>query len=203
MITTNLSIDEKKLLATLSKEGLIKQTNFAIAKTLTQVAWDAKSKVTAMLFRHLKIKRQFLPRSVVVVKATPNNQEAIIGFLERAKLVELLEEGGRRRPVGSRYIAIPHGAKTARGTVPKSKRPTQLLALPNTFVSTINGQKGIWQVQNKGGRRRVVFMYDFEPEVTYERNTIRFHETVNKTAKYSFKNRFKRNFIDAVRTAKR
>jgi len=203
VITANLSIDDKKLLSTLSPKGLEKQVNFATAKTLTQVAFDSRRKVQAMLRHKLSIKRQFLPRSVVVTKATPKNKEAIVGFLERAHLVELLEEGGTRVPRSSKNIAIPHAAKSARGRVTKAKRPDRLLQLPNTFVATINGNKGIWQSFKKGGKTGVRLMYDLEPRVRYDRGTITFHKAVDTTARHSFRNRFKKNFWDAVRTAKR
>ena len=62
---------------------LRKQIDFATAQTLTRAAFDARAAVQDMLRQKLKIKRTFLPNSVVVEKATKQNKTAIIGFADR------------------------------------------------------------------------------------------------------------------------
>lgn len=195
--------ETKKLMAALSKDGVARQARFATVKTLTQVAFDARAKVQSMLRKDLKIKRPFLPGSVVVERATmkTNTPFAVIGFLKRATLVDLLEKGGNRRPHKSRNIVIPINARTSRGTIPRGKRPAALLARGG-FIATINGAKGIW-MKTTGRQAGLKLMYYLTPDADYRPRTIRFYETVNRTVPAAFRNRFQHNFAEAIRTAKR
>lgn len=175
---------------------------FATAQTLTQVAFDARRAVQKMLHRRLEIKKTFLPKSVVVVKATKQNLEAVIGFMDRAKLVQLLEEGGRRRAVGSRNIAIPQAARTKSGRVTKARRPAALLA-KGGFIATINGTKGIWMRQGRGAKTKIRLMYSLERTTKYDKGTIRFNRTVQGVVPNSFKRRLGPNLERAIRNRKR
>ena len=201
MTQIRLEFDERELKGIFGDE-LKKQMKFATAQTLTNAAFDARRAAQMMVRRRLEIKRTFIPNSIVVVKATKNNPEAIVGFLERARLVELLEEGGTRTPFRSRYIAIPVNAKTKSGRITKARRPEALIA-KGAFTATINGTHGIWMQVGRGGKKKLKLMYNLEDRTKYTSNTIRFMRTVEGTVPQSFKRNFPRNLSRALRNRRR
>lgn len=201
MSSVSITFDKRALKGLFGSE-LKRQLRFATAQTLTQVAWDSRAAVQKMLHRRLDIKKTFLPKSVIVVKATKQHLESVVGFMDRAKLAELLEEGGRRRPVGSRNIAVPQAARTKTGRVTKSRRPAALLA-KGAFIATINGTKGIWMKIGRGKNTKIRLMYSLERSTKYDKGTIRFHRTVQGIVPASFKKRLGRNLENAIRNRRR
>lgn len=197
-----IKIDFKNLkdFEKLTREEVARQVEFAAVQTMTNVAFDVRREVQRKLPQWLNIKRPFLKASVVVEKARfrDSHPSAKVGFLERARLVELLEEGGTRRPFRARNIAIPIGAANKQGKVTPSKRPRAILARDDTFVATINGVEGIWQRKKGRGKTRLQLMYLFEERTTYDSKQIQFFATANRVVSKSFKNRFPKNFEKAI-----
>ena len=180
----------------LLRDEIQKTLKFSAAQTMTQTAFDVRREVQRKLPQWLNIKRAFLKQSVVVDRANYRDAKpfSVVGFLERARLVELLEEGGKRRPFSSRNIAVPVGAANKAGKVTKSKRPRQLLARDDTFISTINGVDGIWQRRKGRGKAvRLTLMYAFKETTDYDEGQIRFFATADKVVPRSFGSRFPKN----------
>lgn len=181
-------------------EKLEKQIRFATMLTLNQAAFDARSAVQTMIARKLELKTKFLPSSVVVNKATKQKLEAIVGFLERARLAELLEEGGTRIPFGN-HIAIPIGARSKSGRVTKANHPSAIIARGG-FVREIEGLLGIW-LPARGGKRRITLMYVLKEQTKYRGSNITFERTVKGAIPASVKRNFARNVQNAFRSRKR
>lgn len=178
---------------------LNKQARFAGSQALNKAAYDGRRGVQKMLYRKLDIRKRFLPNSVVYNKSTKDRLIVQLGFLERAKLVPLLEEGGRRRPATSKTIAVPQGAKGRTGKVAPSKRPKRLLQKKGAFIATINGTTGIWE-RLKG--RKLRLLYVFKGTTQYEAKTMTFFDTAEKVMLGSFKKNFPTYFDRALRKSK-
>lgn len=197
-----MKIDFKNLkdFQKLTRDEIARQVEFAAVQTMTQVAFDTRRAVQQKLPQWLNIKRPFLKASVVVEKARfrDNHPSAKVGFLERARLVELLEEGGTRRPFRARNLAVPVGALNKAGKITPSKRPRALLARDDTFVDEINGVNGIWQRKKGRGKTRLTLMYVFKESTKYDSKQIKFFATANTVIPKSFVNRFPKNFQKAI-----
>ena len=195
-----LEVDAKKL-TKVDLPALEKQAKFAMAKTLTGAAFHSRQSLQRYLGIWLQIKRPFLPKSIVVEKATPNKLYAEVGFLDRARLVPLLEKGGTRRPHSGKNIAIPtdNVKRTGRGSISKAKRPAALLKKKNHFHAVLNGTNGIWE--KKGNNIRLVYL--FEPNTEYDKGTIQFYKTVDVLAPRYIRRELLRNLDRAIATRKR
>lgn len=188
-----IEIDKSKLRA-LTHDQLRKQSSYAIAKTLTGAAYEVRKRTQQNIPKWLDTRTQYLQRAIAVDGATVRNQTARVGFLERANLVSLFEEGGTRHPK-RRAIAVPtaHVGKITRG-----KTPSNILRRKNVFISTINGTHGIYQMTN----RRVRLLYTFKEQTKYEKKHMKFHKTAEAVApKFIEKNLWK-NLVHAINTAK-
>lgn len=178
-----------------------KQAKFALAKTLTGAAFEARKAAQKHLNRRLELKTQFLPKSVVVNKATKIRLYSEVGFLDRAWLVPLLEEGGIRRPRG-RTIAVPQDVKRGkRGNITKAKRPRQILDKPNVFIADINGTLGIWERAKKG--RRLKLLYVLEYTARYRPRTITFIDVAMKSGNQFIKKNLGPNLMEALRQSRK
>lgn len=198
----DIKLDKSKLKGLTSKQ-VDRQGLFALSQTLTQVAYEAREETQRKLPNWLQLTRAFIPRSIVVNRATPKKLSATVGFLDRVKLIELMEEGGIRRPQ-KRTIAVPVGVKrTGKGAISRANKPQALLAQPNVFMKTINGTSGIWQRTVKRGRTDLKLLYVFKDHTEYDTPKIDFKDTVEQVARREFANRFIKNLDRAISTMKR
>jgi hypothetical protein len=188
----------------LMEHQVTRQVNFATMQTLSNVAFDVKNEVARKMPMWLKLKKKWLPSQVRVTKATFKKMQSEVGFLNSAELVELLEDGGTRKPAKSRVIAVPIGAINKSGRVTKANRPKNILARNDTFSDTINGTAGIWQKKRtRGGGRKLTLMYVYKEVTTYDSNQIKFFDTMKRVVPKAFANRFKINLKKALAQTKR
>lgn len=177
-----------------------KQSRFALAKTFTGAAFEARKATIANLPKWLTLRNQFLSRSVIVERADRNNLEARVGFHKRADWAERLEEGGTRRPRKGANIAIPQGVRPSQNSlVPKRLRPSALRNRKDVFRKEINGIDGLWQVLPG---RRVKLLFSFDESTQYEQNKIYFLRTASAVAIKFIANNVEKNFVEAMKTAK-
>lgn len=191
---------EGDALRRMSDASIKKNSRFAMAKTLTGAAFEARTATQKHLKRRLELKKSFLPKSVVVNKATKVKLYSEVGFLERAWLAPYLEEGGTRKPRG-KTIAIPSGVKRSKkGSITKAKRPAALLNKPNVFIADINGTLGVWERAKRGNRLKLLYVLEYTTH--YKPNTIAFIDVAMKTGMAFVKKNLGKNLVDAIRTAR-
>lgn len=167
-----------------------KQIERAAIQALNGIAFDAQQDVRNKLPQWLNIKRPFLPRSVIVNKATPQKDYAEVGFAKEARLVPWLEKGGvlTAQQKGKRVITIPVEAKRGKkGNVARSQYPSRLVQSGRAFSRTISGVSGIWQKLKRGP---IKLMWAYIQRATYKKGTIRFEDTVVDLAKRQYDKKF-------------
>ena len=176
-----------------------KQSAFALAKTFTGAAFEARKATQANLPKWLTLRNRFLEQSVIVDKADKQNLTATVGFHKRANFANLLEEGGTRRPRGSN-LAIPQGVRASENQkVPKRLRPSALKGRKDVFRKTINGIDGLWQLKKD---RTIRLLYNLSPSAQYEREKIHFRRTASAVALKHIQRNAEKNFMDAMKTSK-
>lgn len=176
-----------------------KQTAFALAKTFTGAAFEARKATQANLPKWLTLRSSFLERSVIVDRATKQNLTAYVGFHKRANFAKLLEEGGTRRPRGNN-LAIPQGVRASENQkIPKRLRPSALKGRKDVFRKTINGIDGLWRL-NKN--KTITLLYNLAPSASYERQKISFRKTASVIALKHIAQNAAKNYDNAMRTSR-
>lgn len=176
-----------------------KQTAFALAKTFTGAAFEARKATQANLPKWLTLRNRFLAQSIIVQKADKQNMTAYVGFHKRARFASLLEEGGTKRAKGS-GLTVPQGVRASENQmVPKRLRPSALKGRKNVFRKTINGQDGIWMLMPN---KTIKLLYSMSPTTTYEREKIHFRKTASNVALRYIANNAKKNYDNAMRTSR-
>lgn len=156
----------------LSTGQIDRDIEYSTAQALTRTAFDVRQSTQNRLPTWVNLTRTFLPRSVVVDKATITDQRAFVGFLPRADFALLLEEGGVRRKHNARNVSIPAGVRrTGRGGVSRANRPPQLLKKKGYFLDRWRGKLGLWKVVNRNDLR---LEWRMRPFTTYRKGNINF-----------------------------
>lgn len=177
-----------------------KQTAYALARTFTGAAFEARKAVQANLPKWLILRNRFLEQSVIVEKADKQNVTAYVGFHKRANFAKMLEEGGTRKPRHGSNIAIPQGVRASENQkVPKKLRPSALRGRKNVFRKTINGIDGIWQLQKD---RTIKLLYNLDPTTQYEREKIHFRKTASVIALRFIAQNMEKNYDNAMKTSR-
>lgn len=176
-----------------------KQTAYALARTFTGAAFEARKAVQANIPKWVITRNKFLQQSVIVEKADKQNITAYVGFHKRANFAKLLEEGGTRR-ARRNNIAIPQGVRASENQkVPKRLRPSALKGRKDVFRKTINGIDGIWQLQKD---KRLKLLYNLDPATQYEREKIHFRKTASVMALRFIAQNAEKNYDAAMKTAR-
>lgn len=137
-----------------------KQMNFAIAKALTQTAFEVQKELRSNMPGRFTIRRPWVVQGIRVERATKTNLAAVV--YSRDSFMGLQEVGGTKDP-RSRYIAIPTKAvrRTKTQVIAKSDRPGALG--DRAEVIEYNGNKWIALKKarrgaNKGGQLRLLYL---------------------------------------------
>lgn len=199
MSAVKIEIDKSKLKA-LTEKQVVKQGKFAMAMTLTNLAFDVREETQHKLPQWLHITKSFIPRSVVVNKAKVTNLTSQVGFLKRVKMIGLMEDGGTRRPT-RRKVAVPYKyvKRNAKGGITKANRPRQLLAKKNVFSKNIGGVAGIWKRVGK----RLQLLWGYEPQTKYQGRTTHFRDTAMRVARANLQKKFNKNLHKAIATMRK
>lgn len=168
----------------------------SITKSINNTAFEIRSLTVRKLPRWLNLTRDFLPRSVSVSKARAGKDEAIVGFLERAALMPLMEKGGVRRPKsGLKVISVPtrNIRRRTRGNTPRN-----ILQRPNTFSARINNTAGIWRKLKRG----LKLLYHYHRTTSYRGNETNFIGLAEHTFDRKFNKFLAKNWEEQVRKAR-
>jgi len=180
-----------------------RQIPYAVARALTDTAFDARASIQQKMPSVFTIRRQWVIRGVRVDRATKSTAKH--GFLEAA--VKHLDEHMAKQERGgtvqrrSRAIAIP-GAKlrkSKRRSIPKSRKPAALLRNPRYFVG--DDQTGRPIIYQRVGRKRLRPMYLLRNTAKY-RPIYGFEATVRKVTNRRFRGNFGRALARAIATAR-
>lgn len=198
----DIKIDTKRFLIMTNRE-LKKQVEFGVLKGINDTAFALRKAAQAQVRQDLNITRQFLPQSITVDKATKQRLIARIGFLPRAWMVPLLQEGGRRIPVSSRFIAIPSdkGVKRSKtGGITKANRPRALSGRKDTFIADLTGKGPAMYRRLRNGT--IQLLYDFESSTTYDPRQIKFTKVAESVISKFLTKNIVRQINKALATAR-
>lgn len=184
-----------------------RQVPYATSVAMNKTAFDVRKEVVTKSFPtsfDLHNKR-FPAVATRVAKATKTNLQASVYDRLGRDYLERQAEGGVKKPVASRSIAVPQfgtGAlKRTQAGVPKRQRPGQLLADKRAFfVQFKSGQKAL--VQRHGKPRlplNVLYFLDKEVEIP---KRFTFYEDATAVVKKVFDGHFGRALLEALRRAR-
>ncbi|KAB2970316.1 hypothetical protein [Zoogloea sp.] len=166
-----------------------------VAKTLTGLAYDIRAETQRRLPTWVNLKRQFLANAVVYEAANENDLTARVGFDKRANFAKLLEEGGTRRSLSGKSIAVPTAdlRRNSAGGITAGNRPAALLQKKGYFAGKPEGNNrlvGLW----KAGTKRIplALLYVFKRETTYKKQYLHFYETAQQVASQNVESRMQK-----------
>lgn len=194
-------VDLSKLKGLTSKE-IDKQITFAVAKSLTSVAWEARSQLQNRdLPVWLRLTRRWIPSQVRVERATKYDLTAYVYLTDKVPYIPYMEEGGTRHPRG-RTISIPSTSvkRANTGGITKANRPHQLLQRKDTFSGTIRGTAGIWQRTRDG---RIKLLYSYNDQANYRTKHTKIVNSVMGVVNNKYMGILERNVDQAFRTLKK
>ena len=176
-----------------------KQIPFAVAKALSDTAWDVAKEEARQMPMKLDRPIPFSVKAFGVIRATKAKLVATV-FIKpiQAAYLKFQIDGGTRRPKG-KALTVPVGQRLNQyGNLPKGKVKA-LLADPRNFSGVIKGVGGIWQRQKKGG---VKLLVAWEQTAQYEANRFPFYKIAAGKAKAVIGNNLRRAIDAALRSAK-
>ena len=192
------------------------QIPFAMANTLNDAAFQIRKNTIENVWGDNNIVRKsnFMSAMIMPIRgtnrATKKKLFAVVqnyptgrrhkDYLQRAAI------GGYKTVIDGRNIAIPgreSGLRNAKGAVPKSKRPRQLLNKKNVFkvTSRRSGQELIVERPPKMARPLKV-LYVLEPIASID-NYFKFYEEADRLANKVMRENFRKNFARAKASARR
>jgi hypothetical protein len=116
----------------------MQQLKFAIAKALTQTAYDVQKEVRANMPGRFILRRQWIVQGIRVERATKENLTATV--YTKDKFMALQESGGQKNALRN-FVAIPTSMvkRTKTDVIAKSDRPSALGS--KAEIIDMNGHK--------------------------------------------------------------
>jgi len=191
-------------------EDLRRQAPFAMARGLTWLARGAKVDAQRGMDRFFKIRRPWVRNGIRVDAAKKSDwplSYAVVGVLDdRAKFLEKqLKTGEKRPPKGRKVWSVPaRDTRGAGGKVPKSRRPSVLLAKKNAMWIDLSGKarSGIAILKGRGKNRIPRLMW-FMPRSIKIKKAWPFERDVQDSVNRNWNRTMLLSFDKAMKTAKR
>ncbi|WP_461495031.1 hypothetical protein [Pyruvatibacter sp.] len=193
----------------------LQQMPFALAKTVTQVAYQAKAALETEMTKAFDRPTPFTMRAFAVQaarKSQPNPEAVVFAKDIQAEYLAKQIFGGTRQPKsGGRAVLTPAGQRLNKyGNLPRGA-VKRALARGNTFSGTVTFKKGgpvagIWQrPKRRGGQNRgrlkLLVLFEDEKQV---KPRFDFADIVIRVAnEQALLEHFRLNLRDAVATARR
>lgn len=135
MPSIDITHDLGKLSIRLDRAMSAGNMNFALAKTLTNLAIESRDAVKQEMTEHFTIRRPWVVKGIRAKGATKSNLTAYVWSQDsggRRDFMGRQETGGLKTPMGGGHIAIPMKAvkPTERSLVPQVMKPKALLGRP-------------------------------------------------------------------------
>lgn len=189
------------------------QAPYAMSLGLNAIANEAQSAIQTSLSGKFTLRRQlFVERTVYRSKAmdfaTKRHLQASVRINPARDFLAQHEEGGQKRPMSGRNVAIPLPAVQPSPTsvVPKRLRPSSMLMNPRVKKITTPG--GTFLVLNKPGRGRggtvgwrSDFLYKLQPEVPL-RPRLGFIESADRAIEASWERHVLEGIDRAIKTSR-
>lgn len=177
-----------------------KQFRFAVAKALTQTAYDVQKEVRANMPNRFILRRQWIVQGMRVERATKQNLEAMV--YTKDKFMRLQESGGIKGPLRN-YLAIPTSMvkRTKTEIIRKSDRPAALGS--KAEVVEVNGNKWLALKKPRKGAnsQRLRLLYLLVPRANL-RERLGLGKDGMKVARANFGKNLRDALDQAVRTAR-
>ena len=181
---------------------------YATAVALTRIAQRAQKEVRANLPKRFQVRRPWIQQGIRILAAKKSQwptPEAVVG--SRDAFMVLQETGGTKRPGSGTHLAFPtERVRTgAKGSIPKGKRPMQVIGTRRTFKAVIKtgSNAGKLAVLRRSEKDRyplqVLYVFGKKADVPAR---FGFAEEVTQVAAKHFGNTYAREFEKAVRNAR-
>ncbi len=137
---------------------------FAIARTLTEIAIEARDEERSQARRRFTLRNKWVERGIQARSATKRDLTAEVG--SRDWFMAEQETGAQRRPRRASVIAVPIEVRPSlKQRVLRSKFPSRLVKKKNVFFGTLRGgQKALLQRKTKK-RLPLRLLYVFKPQI--------------------------------------
>ena len=208
MLTVNVSSNYKRLSRSLDQLGR-KQLPFAFAKTLNETMKAVGKYTVARTYpRAFDVRnRAFFKASIFTGTTVRRATKTKLRVSARARFdrgnLQQHATGGSKRARSGR-IAIPSrftkAARRARG-VRKALRPRAVVDNPKGYIDRDGPSDAIYQRYGRGGNR-VRLLYVLQPRARL-RKRFRFYEDAQRITRSVSPKLFRKNFSQAIRTARR
>ncbi len=141
--------DIAKAMAKLRSITEAKQLRFAVAKALTETAYDVQKELRANMPSRFTLRRQWIVQGIRVDKATKDSLTATV--YSRDKFMGLQESGGPKNPLRN-YIAVPTKAvrRTPKDMIKAADKPKNLG--DKAHIVQVNGDKYLALKKPRKGR---------------------------------------------------
>ena len=208
MLTVNVRSNYKKLSRSLDQVGR-KQLPFAFAKTLNETMKAVEKYTVARTYpRAFDVRnRAFFKASMFTGTAVRRATKTKLRVSARDRFdrgnLQLHATGGTKLARSGR-IAIPSRfTKATRGArgVRKALRPRAVVDTPKGFIDRRGSRDAIYQRYGRGGSK-VRLLYVLQPRARL-RKRFRFYEDAQRITRKVSPKLFRRNFSQAIRTARR
>lgn len=176
------------------------QFNFAVAKALTETAYEVQKEVRGNMPSRFTLRRNWIVQGIRVEKATKANLTATV--YSRDKFMGLQEFGGTKNPL-RRYLAIPTKAvrRTPKDMIKKADRPQALG--DKAHVVEVNGNKYLALKKARKGRanNELRLLYLLVPQADVKER-LGLNKDGQRIARAKFIQNLKRSLAYAVSTAR-
>lgn len=190
----------KKMLENLAA----RQLPYTFARALTMTAQDAQSKIISQLPSQFILRTMWWkPRTRYGFNIRPAKKNYLVAeIFTRAPWMILQEEGGIKKPIESRTLAIPteNVRKDIRRKIAKSKLPSALMNAPKRRAFILPTRSGPVMFR-RVSKKKIKAMYVLEKQAQI-RPRLKMQETCEQILNEKIFNNFERAFKEALRTAK-
>lgn len=175
------------------------QVPFAIAKTLTDLAWESREQVQKEIPERFKVRSRWVVSGVRVDRATKSNLEAAVKHLDEKMTKQ--ETGGTVRATNKRYISIPSSKlKSNTRPISRSRRPSALLSNKQKYFVG-EDTTGRPYIAQRYKSKELKVMYFLRPIAQYKPRW-GFEKTVNTVVDKRAGIIFERNLDAAIKTSR-
>ena len=176
------------------------QFKFAVAKALTDTAYEVQGEVRGNMPNRFTLRRNWIVRGIRVERATKDNLTATV--YSRDKFMGLQEMGGPKTPLG-RFVAIPTRAvrRTAKDMIKKADRPAALG--DKAHIVEVKGNKYLALKKPRKGRgnNELRLLYLLVPRADIKQR-LGLNKDGQRVARAKFVAKLKRALAAAIATAR-
>jgi hypothetical protein len=192
--------DIERAIAQLKSITEAQQLKFAVAKALTQTAYDVQKEVRANMPGRFILRRQWIVQGIKVDKATKEDLTALV--YSKDKFMALQESGGMKGALRN-YIAIPTSMvkRTKTDVIAKSDRPGALGDKAEIIHMNGHAWLALKKARKAGNGQRLKLLYLLVPKAQMKAK-LGLDKDGQRVVRAKFAGNLEDALAQAVRTAR-